>query len=575
VFLDQIIKDHIIQGIFRGRRDKTVFIPQIYRNEQLSLIDSLLKAGNYIEYATIEQHYEFSTPKDLLLKQYPDIILLESCAVNEIIVSSLEKKILDNRTWLDVSNHLPFALTTTDVVTLLELTIQRLKKKKKSIASSKTNNNNNNDNDKSATIYTNNNINITDIIVVGKFIMTQEYLQSVIKNAHPFLNKYATLELSKNQKYIHSNKGKRKKNNIDVISLTDEDIIHHLVDDQGLDIELATIVSTKLKRTFMDEIQRAIQSIYTPTLNNDINNNEDDANENKMKVKNDTWMDQQKLNVLSILLELGRKMYFNFKSIQHFEDESTKKSLEKYMVRQWSLDFIFYLVLFHSLYQCKDRNEVMTITGLRSVDIEKPNEVNETHKKDIIAALISSDHELQNELSSLQQAMQTGKKMNEFIKYINSNTRLTQKLGWNGLETETALSHINEQFRKMLQNQLEATNITVKTAPSILHLTVLSYFLMIYQSPLNVTGKYVPQILKNLSPTLLTMEKTTITTITNNNIIIDHKQQNQLLINAQTMILSSSAGKKSTNDSPSPPIDLGLMRQVRDLGLNLCKYKKD
>lgn len=118
----------------------------------------------------------------------------------------------------------------------------------------------------------------------------------------------------------------------------------------------------------------------------------------------------------------------------------------------------------------------------------------------------------------------------------------------------------------MLQSQLESTKVSEKTAPSLLHLTVLIYFSIIHQSPLNVSGKYVPQIIKHLSPILSNMDNTIIQNINT----IDQNNQIQILINAQDMILS---GRK-TNDasSSSLPIDLKLMNQVRDLGLNICKY---
>lgn len=194
-------------------------------------------------------------------------------------------------------------LTNADIITLLELAINRLEKKK-SLSPSKSSST---IRSSSGTVKKNN---INDIIILGKFIMTQVYLQTIIKRAQPFLHQRATLELSKSQKYLHSNKGKRKKNNID-INLTDDDIVHHLVDNQGLDTELAIIVSTKLKRTFLNEIQTMIQSTYLTTLNDNSTNENNNGD--------DEWIENQKSNIQSILLDLGRKMYFNFKSIQFFE----------------------------------------------------------------------------------------------------------------------------------------------------------------------------------------------------------------------------------------------------------------
>lgn len=79
------------------------------------------------------------------------------------------------------------------------------------------------------------------------------------------------------------------------------------------------------------------------------------------------------------------------------------------------------MVLFYSLFQCKDQNEIVNFTGLRSIDIEKPNDVNEIQKKDLMAALISSDQELQKELLPLQQAIQSGKVISPFSFFLKKN----------------------------------------------------------------------------------------------------------------------------------------------------------
>lgn len=48
VILEDIIDKDMVQGIFRGRREKAVFIPHSYREHQLSLIFSLMEAAGYI-----------------------------------------------------------------------------------------------------------------------------------------------------------------------------------------------------------------------------------------------------------------------------------------------------------------------------------------------------------------------------------------------------------------------------------------------------------------------------------------------------------------------------------------------
>ena len=46
--LDNVIREEQAPGTFRGRREKSIFIPHSYKDRQLSLISSLLEAGGYI-----------------------------------------------------------------------------------------------------------------------------------------------------------------------------------------------------------------------------------------------------------------------------------------------------------------------------------------------------------------------------------------------------------------------------------------------------------------------------------------------------------------------------------------------
>lgn len=59
--------------------------------------------------------------------------------------------------------------------------------------------------------------------MLGKYVTTTRYLETnVIEKAQPFLNQRATMELSRTQKFLHSNKGKRKKD-LQIV-LTDEEV---------------------------------------------------------------------------------------------------------------------------------------------------------------------------------------------------------------------------------------------------------------------------------------------------------------------------------------------------------------
>ena len=46
--LENIIRDNELEGTFRGRREKSIYVPHSYRDRQISLITSLLEASGYI-----------------------------------------------------------------------------------------------------------------------------------------------------------------------------------------------------------------------------------------------------------------------------------------------------------------------------------------------------------------------------------------------------------------------------------------------------------------------------------------------------------------------------------------------
>ncbi|ORY92248.1 hypothetical protein BCR43DRAFT_86080 [Syncephalastrum racemosum] len=90
VLLDAVIKRSSSAGVFRGRHDKAVYVPHVYRDAQMDLIKSLVAAGGYIEYETVERSYPYSNPKDLLARHFPDIIFLPTCAVTPACLDEQE-----------------------------------------------------------------------------------------------------------------------------------------------------------------------------------------------------------------------------------------------------------------------------------------------------------------------------------------------------------------------------------------------------------------------------------------------------------------------------------------------------
>jgi hypothetical protein len=168
----------------------------------------------------VDQLYGFAAPKDLLQKLDTNIMLLDTCAVTESTISSFEEALLSTSDfkWLDASTILPSSLSLADITTLLETVLPRLnnnirKKKKASRASPQPASPNHPSRTQQQDPF----------ILLGKYVTTTRYLETnVIEKAQPFLNQRATMELSRTQKFLHSNKGKRKKD-LQIV-LTDEEV---------------------------------------------------------------------------------------------------------------------------------------------------------------------------------------------------------------------------------------------------------------------------------------------------------------------------------------------------------------
>ena len=135
MLLDIIARDNQLEGTFRGRREKSVYVPHSYRDRQITLITSLLEASGYIgaqsvtfiapdqkinpnvaEYATVEQHYAYANPKDLLLRHDSNLQMLDTCAVTSSMLDKLQntvQNVVDG--WVDMAvgkaNHLRHILS--------------------------------------------------------------------------------------------------------------------------------------------------------------------------------------------------------------------------------------------------------------------------------------------------------------------------------------------------------------------------------------------------------------------------------------------------------------------------------
>lgn len=66
-----------------------------------------LTGVSFLEYETVERHYAYANPKDLLTKQHPNILLLDTCAMTQSLLDRMliqvEQHIETDPGWADMA----------------------------------------------------------------------------------------------------------------------------------------------------------------------------------------------------------------------------------------------------------------------------------------------------------------------------------------------------------------------------------------------------------------------------------------------------------------------------------------
>ncbi|KAI7885724.1 hypothetical protein K492DRAFT_179786 [Lichtheimia hyalospora FSU 10163] len=436
--LDNVIREEQAPGTFRGRREKSIFIPHSYKDRQLSLISSLLEAGGYIEYDTVEQQYSYSNPKDLLLRLDGDITLFDTCGATQSLIKDVENHIEEELVahgWADVSQLVPFAFGASDVGSLLDVLTSRATKQQQRQRT----------------------------ILNACYIVTSEFITCTVNQAQSLIDRLALKEIQQ-EKRLHSGKSKRKLANEVAVHLSNQEISEFLVNQQGLSPAFADNLVPVLKKPMTEALAKAIQTVYvSPSL--------------ASSGHDDTYITQQRSNVR----DLARKIYFTFESIDRFEDESARRSLEKYIVRQLGLQYLFGLTALKEMERTGDGEGIMNKFD--------PN-LDEAQKKELLAGFSNDDN------STLYTSVLNGKKAEQLIEHLGKSSFLSDG------SIEEQQVQTNKDVQESLLQQLQNTPVSQATAPSILHLTSLLCFQALYQQPLYVSGKFVPHVIKQVTPAM-------------------------------------------------------------------------
>ncbi|KAI7870453.1 hypothetical protein BDF14DRAFT_1879412 [Spinellus fusiger] len=515
VMLDSMKKQDLPPGQFHGRREKALFEPYVYRDRQVALIHSLLDAGNYIEYDTVQQHYPYANPMELLKRHCVDIHFLETCAVTKALVKSLEKdiyQVLNANHWLDVYEWGPSSLSPKDAVGLLDITMSLFPGATKPLYTKRSD-------PFSDPSKTENRI----VPLESRFVTTLCYLQDIVQNTTPFLKKIVSLKIQ-GQKKLHSAKGKMRRE--EKIVLPCDQISEYWVQ-QGLPTAFAGTVAVALKRPMSEVYQKALHTVYLPPA---------------MSV-DEKWVEALKEKEQEHLRTLGWAIVRSSQAIKLFKEQGAQKSLEKYIVKVLCLEFLYHLLVLHSLSEVYTIAEIVEKIGVSQKDLESLVRLKEDEEKIAIQSMLENINN--SDINSLYQTIAIGKHVDAFLTYFETLSF------WPQSQIEGAMQEAQEKKSALLLSQLESTPLSEAASPSILHITCLAYFQSLFPHPLYVSGKYVPYIIRQCTP-LLEAE--------------DRGEEARLLEIAHSMIMGYVRSKQ--------PIDLSLLEQVKMEGQNLLKIIK-
>ena len=123
---DELIKTKRVNGSITGgkRAGKATFVPAVYARAQAKWVDDFLAQNGYVEYDALTR-LGISEPRAFIKRRFPagDLTFLSTCCVGDQILSNLESSIEDvisGDSWIDVSPLLPSVLSPEDGKQLLQ-----------------------------------------------------------------------------------------------------------------------------------------------------------------------------------------------------------------------------------------------------------------------------------------------------------------------------------------------------------------------------------------------------------------------------------------------------------------------
>lgn len=455
LLLEQIVKDsEFTWGTLRGKRSRAIFEPKSYKDRQLNLIKSIFESNNCISFDTIENLYPYITsPIEFIADNYElnSYIALNTCIIKKSVKDEAKATLEAVVNYCDLNDHLPPNLSSDDVSRVLETIISEI----------------------NADVNNRKKL----IILEGGYVTTPEFINNTVLQTKDYLRNLAR---SLRQKHRSETVSASKMSGGTIIKALESTGCPHNIAEKILPFTRTAVVNN-----FSDVLQ-------TPYI------------EAEEIISADKWVIDHKERELSSLYNLRKLIYFNYKAIQQFKDPSSYKSVEKFILKNQLVEYLFHLVIYLILSQSFNKNEVAESTSLCITleDIEKQNILDSKQQKCVITYFVRENDHKYDKTSVIEiENIIKKKDVDLFISEIlvKDKQNLFKE---NALESDSIKTDANTVIHMQLQRQLQSLPVSANTAPQILHLTSLLIFQKEFGIPLYVSGKFVPMILAEIKSKL-------------------------------------------------------------------------
>ncbi|KAG2183994.1 hypothetical protein INT44_009005 [Umbelopsis vinacea] len=504
---EHILKGEETNGFVRGRRENAVFVPNVYRDGQALMIREFVESNDCIDYQRLNSYHLYNvTPKDFLVNHFPDIQLLDSCAVTsniKLIIKAEIDEALGSDHWINVTNLVSPILAPSDISMLIA--------------------------------------NITDekndprLVRLGQtYVTTAEWVNKSYESLRSVLERKALgvrkTKADENgiQKKQKAKRGRQLSQEQD--ELAEDELLEGLLKhtDVKTDPEFATLVVEHLMPRVKRDYANMIVSVYLPTT----------------QYGNEKRLHAQRFEEL--LAEFRCRFQLFLKATAVFEDPSIQSNLSKHLLRTLG-DELVDMILTYRAYIDQRKSFVSALD--QDKDVPWNIHLDDTQREELLKGMSAEDRMDAEKARSIAVA---GKPSDELINLVNRLVAI------GGADSNTTMQlepkcarYINSHLVQQLNN---TDSDNAANAPLILHLTVLICFQAVYNLPLHASGKFVPKIIRQLTPRLRS----------------DDRSEEAITIEScQQAILRALGANNVYTDE-----ELVLIRSTKALGVRLGKEKE-